>query len=699
MEVRVVATRALGRVGGARAATTLLKSLAHPHPLPEGIVAMALLDVGAEAIPSLSETLRSDSAAQRSMAAEALGPLEAVAAWRDIAALLDDVDVRVRVNAVRALGQLGVPDAGDAVARCLEPAGPAALRAEAACALGQIGADRYVPLLVTGVENRDHSVAHNSAEALTKAGDAGYRALLMLAAGRAMDPITHGRHSRTPISGRCAGTPISRPICRCDRMTGALATVIRGFAWFALAYFLVLNTWYLGLVIVAALETIGTARRAPFAGHDEIFQSALAPPITVVVPARNEAATIVACVRGLLHLRYPVHEVVVIEDGSTDDTFERLREAFDLVDIPRVIRNDVPIIGRINSTHAPRNRENLVVVRKDSIGRPADAVNVGINVARYPLICRVDADSYLDRDALLAAIKPFIEDPQLVVAVGGTIRVANGSTVEDGRIVDARMPSGWLARIQTVEYLRAFLLGRVGWSRMRGMLFVSGAFGLFRRDVLVEIGGCDVVSEGDDLELVTRLHHQFRRARRRYRLSFVAEPCCWTHVPTTRAVLARQRRRWAQTLAETLWIHREMICNPRFGLMGLVVLPYYVVFEMLGAIVELVALPMFAIGLAIGIIDPNLALLFVIFGIGYAAFLSIVALAVEEFSYHRYTNWHDLGVALIAAIVENVGYRQMYVWWRIRGLVNAFRRRPAVWLRPPVTPTASTTSSVSASTT
>jgi hypothetical protein len=152
-------------------------------------------------------------------------------------------------------------------------------------------------------------------------------------------------------------------------------------------------------------------------------------------------------------------------------------------------------------------------------------------------------------------------------------------------------------------------------------------------------------------------------------------------------------------LAETLWIHREMICNPRFGLMGLVVLPYYVVFEMLGAIVELVAVPMFAIGLAIGIIDPNLALLFVIFGIGYAAFLSIVALAVEEFSYHRYTNWHDLGVALIAAIVENVGYRQMYAWWRIRGLVNAFRRRPAVWLRPPVTPTASTTSSVSASTT
>ena len=174
VEVRVVATRALGRVGGARAATTLLKSLAHPHPLPEGIVAMALLDVGAEAIPSLCETLRSDSAAQRSMATEALGPLEAVAAWRDIAALLDDVDVRVRVNAVRALGQLGVPDAGDAVARGLEPAEPAALRAEAARALGQIGADRYVPLLVTGVENRDHSVAHNSAEALTKAGDAGY---------------------------------------------------------------------------------------------------------------------------------------------------------------------------------------------------------------------------------------------------------------------------------------------------------------------------------------------------------------------------------------------------------------------------------------------------------------------------------------------------------------------------------------------
>ena len=195
VEVRVVATRALGRVGGAQAATTLLRSLAHPHPLPEGIVAMALLDVGAEAIPSLRETLRSESAAQRSMATEVLGPLAAMAAWRDIVMLLEDVDLHVRVNAVRTLGQLGVPNAGDAIARCLEPAEPAALRAEAARrALGQIGADRYVPLLVAGVENSEYSVAHNSAEALTQAGDAGHRALLMLAA-RSGDGSDHAREA------------------------------------------------------------------------------------------------------------------------------------------------------------------------------------------------------------------------------------------------------------------------------------------------------------------------------------------------------------------------------------------------------------------------------------------------------------------------------------------------------------------------
>ena len=459
-------------------------------------------------------------------------------------------------------------------------------------------------------------------------------------------------------------------------MIDAPGALIQGFAWFALGYFVVLNTWYLGLLALAGLEALDQVRGAPFAGHDDIFHSPLAPPITIVVPARDNEASIVGCVRGLLHLRYPDFEVIVIDDGSTDQTFEQLRDAFDLAEIPRVIRNDLPTVGRILSSYAPRNREHLTVVRKQGTGSLADAMNVGINAALHPLVCRVDPGSYLDDEALLALAKPFIEDPVQVIAAGATIRVANGSTIEDGRVVDARMPKGWLARIQAVEYLRSFLIGGVAWSRMRAMLFVSGAFALFRRDVLVASGGFDPRSQGDDLELVTRLHHQFCRAGRPYRLVFVADPCCWTQVPVTHVGLARQRRRWAKSLAETVSIHRAMVAKPRYGFMGIVVLPYYLVVGLFGSLVELAAIPVLVCGYVLGYIDPTLALLLLIFGLGYATFLSIAALAVEEFSYHRYRSWRDLTLTILAAVIENLGYRQLYAWWRLRGLPHLFRRRP-----------------------
>jgi cellulose synthase/poly-beta-1,6-N-acetylglucosamine synthase-like glycosyltransferase len=466
-------------------------------------------------------------------------------------------------------------------------------------------------------------------------------------------------------------------------MAPAATTALEVFAWFVLGYFMLLNSWYLVLLALAAYEAFSAARRAPFAGHNELSRSPLAPPISIIVPARDEEKTIVECVRGLLNLRYPDHEVVVIDDGSTDATFELMRAAFDLVEVRRVIRDEVRTIGRIRSTHVSRSGAHLLVVRKDGIGRPADAVNAGINAARNPLVCRVDADSYLDHDSLLAVAAPFIEDPLRVVAVAGSIRVANGSKVSHGRITEAHMPRRWIERIQTVEYLRSFLMGRAGWSRMQGMLFVSGAFGLFRRDVLVQIGGVDLESEGDDLELTTRIHHVLRKNKRPYRLAFIAGTCCWTEAPSTYRQLARQRRRWAHTLTESLWMHRTMICNPRYGVIGMLVLPYYVVFEMLGAFVELGAIVAFPLALALGVIDVKVALLFAVLGFGYATFLSLLTLYVEEASYHRYQSWRDLAVAALASVAENIGYRQLHAWWRVRGVTDVLRGRSGKWVDGP----------------
>jgi cellulose synthase/poly-beta-1,6-N-acetylglucosamine synthase-like glycosyltransferase len=462
-------------------------------------------------------------------------------------------------------------------------------------------------------------------------------------------------------------------------VTELVGHALVGFDWFVLVYFVALNSLYLLLVSIASLDVTRTLRRLAFAGHDDLFANPFTPGISVLVPAHNEELVIVESVHALLSLRYPEFEVIVIDDGSTDATFERLAAAFDLVETDRMIPPVAPAIGRVLSVHAARGGEPLVVIRKENAGRRSDPLNVGLNAARQPLVCMVDADSILDHDALLRVVKPFVDDPERTVASGGVIRAVNGSVVERGRVIEPRMPSDWLARIQVLEYLRSFLLGRTGWSRLGGLLIISGAFGLFRRDLVLEIGGLDLDCIGEDAELVTRLHRHLRGRRQRYRIVFVAEPVSWTEVPSTYATLARQRRRWSLGLAQVLRKHRAMIGNLRFGRIGLVVLPYYLVFELLGPVVELFGVAAVITGLILGLVNIHFAILFALFAVGYGVFLSIAAVTVEEFSFHRYHRWRDLGVAIAAAVLENFGYRQLHAFWRLRGLIDSIKRRDVGW--------------------
>jgi cellulose synthase/poly-beta-1,6-N-acetylglucosamine synthase-like glycosyltransferase len=455
--------------------------------------------------------------------------------------------------------------------------------------------------------------------------------------------------------------------------------IISGFNWFVLGYFLVLNTGYLVLIAIASLDVSQWLRRVAFAGHDDIFANPLTPAVSIIVPAFNEELSIVENVRAMLVLKYPEFEVVVVDDGSTDATFERLRDAFDLVETNHAVTNEVPTIGEVISVHVPAGGGPLIVVRKANAGRRSDAVNVGLNTVNHPLVCMIDADSLLEEDALLRVVKPFIDDPRRVVASGGVIRAANGSRIESGHVVDATMPRRWVERVQVLEYLRSFLLGRTGWSKVGGLLIISGAFGVFRRDIVVEVGGLDLTTLGEDAELVARIHHYLRKQKRDYRITFVAEPVCWTEVPHSRKVLARQRVRWSQGLAEVLWRHRTMVGNPRYGRIGLVVLPYYLMFELLGPVVELFGVLAVIASFALGITNVTFFILFAAVAFGYGAFVSMAALAVEEFSFHRYRRWRDLFAAVAAVVVENVGYRQMHSWWRLRGLYRAISGRETSW--------------------
>jgi cellulose synthase/poly-beta-1,6-N-acetylglucosamine synthase-like glycosyltransferase len=461
-------------------------------------------------------------------------------------------------------------------------------------------------------------------------------------------------------------------------MTNALRDVVGGFDWFVLVYFVLLNSGYLALIAIASVDVARWMRRLGFAGHDDIFTNPLTPGVSVLVPAFNEELSIVESTHAMLAVKYPEFEVIVVDDGSTDGTFERMRRAFNLVEVERVIPDDVPTIGAIISTHAPAAGAPLLVVRKENAGRRADALNVGINAARQPLVCMVDADSLLEEESLLRVVKPFIDDSR-IVATGGAIRAANGSTVERGRVLVPRMPRRWIERVQVLEYLRSFLLGRTGWSRLGALLIISGAFGVFRREVVVEVGGLDLQTLGEDAELVTSIHRLSRDEKRDWRVGFVAEPVCWTEVPRDPGVLGRQRRRWSQGLAEILWKHRRMMLNPRYGRIGMLTLPYYFLFELIGPIVELTGIPIVILGLALGVVNPAFALLFAAVALGYGMFVSVSALAVEEFSFRRYPRWRDLAAALFAAVAENVGYRQMHAWWRLHGLWRFIRRQDTGW--------------------
>ena len=446
-----------------------------------------------------------------------------------------------------------------------------------------------------------------------------------------------------------------------------------------LTYFVALNTSYLALITLAGLEFGRHLRRAPFAGADDMFRSPLTLPVSVIVPAYNEGAGIVAAVTAMTALRYPRYEVVVVDDGSSDDTFELLRAEFDLVEVPRVVPGEVPYHSQVLSVHVARaNPETLTVVRKTNGGK-ADALNVGINLARHPLICMVDADSVLDPDALLSVTKPFGDDPLRVVACGGVVRIANGCKVIGGRVVDVRMPKQWLVRIQVVEYLRAFLMGRTGWSRLGGLVVISGAFGVFRRDLVVRVGGMDTATIGEDAELVVRLHRHLREQKQDYRVVFVAEPVSWSEAPSTRTVLGRQRRRWHRGIAEILGKHRRMIGNPRYGRIGLVALPYYVVFELLAPFVELSALVLLPLGRWIDAIDTAFLWRFVLVAYGYGLLVSLVSLFIEEVSFHRYPRWSDLGRGMVAAVLENFGYRQVLAVWQVAGAIGALHGRKAEW--------------------
>jgi cellulose synthase/poly-beta-1,6-N-acetylglucosamine synthase-like glycosyltransferase len=453
-------------------------------------------------------------------------------------------------------------------------------------------------------------------------------------------------------------------------MAEAIHALLTALDVAVLCYFVLINSFQSVLMTSAVVELRDQARRSWGQRSEALLGSSAAPLITIVAPAYNEASTIAQSVRSLLTLRYPRLQVVVVNDGSPDATLATLQEKFDLVPVPAVFRRAVPS-ARVRGIYRSRSTANLLVVDKENGGK-ADALNAGLNVASGDLVCAIDADTLIEPDALLRVVRPFL-DRDDVVASGGTIRVVNGSAVRAGRVVVPRVPRRFLAGVQAVEYLRAFLFGRLGWNRIGGNLIVSGAFGLFSRQALLAVDGYLDETVGEDMELVVRLRRRGIETGGPSAVVFVPDPVAWTEAPETLAVLGRQRDRWHRGLADVIMRHRALLANTRYGALGVVVFPYFALVELLGPLLELFGLVALLLGLTIEAVDLTFAGLFFLASYGWGLLLSLSAVLLDEFAFPRYRRLSDRALLVLWAVCESIGYRQCTVYWRARGFGRYLR--------------------------
>jgi cellulose synthase/poly-beta-1,6-N-acetylglucosamine synthase-like glycosyltransferase len=436
-----------------------------------------------------------------------------------------------------------------------------------------------------------------------------------------------------------------------------------------LIYFSALQLVLFGLLILSFFDMRRRLAQNFYADYEAVAKSHFTFPITVLVPAYNEAAGVIDSVRSVLSLDYPQHEVIVINDGSTDDTMERLRQEFRLERRDLVFRKSLEIKGAIRGLYRSATTPHLTVIDKEHAGK-SDALNAGLNLSRYPLFCTIDADSLFQENALLRVVRPFLEDPDRVIAVGGQVRVANGCRVERGRVVEPRLPTNILAAFQVVEYLRAFVASRLGLSAMNNLLILSGVFSLFRKDVVIEVGGYRAGVVTEDMEMVLRLHRRMREQRRPYAVVFLPDPICWTEVPETLGALARQRNRWYRGLIHSLWLHKSLLWGKHSGSLRWIGLPYYFFFEFMGPIVELVGYVLIPICYFLGILSPVFFWAFLFLSVTSGAFLSISSVFLEELSFGLYRSWGDFAQMVGIGVLENFSYRILTLFFRLGALVD-----------------------------
>lgn len=449
---------------------------------------------------------------------------------------------------------------------------------------------------------------------------------------------------------------------------------LTAFLWYfqivILIYFIIANGTYTVFTLLSLKDITKYASIVTRHNINTLLSGVFYKPLSIIVPAYNEENTITTSVASLLSLQYPEYEVIVVNDGSTDNTMKNLVEHFRLVRTDRVIQLSLkhkPVREVLISLDHP----NLIVLDKEQGGK-ADALNAGINISNFPVFCSIDADSLLENEALLRAARLFVEDKR-VIATGGIVRVLNGSRIENATVTEILAPKKVIECFQAVEYIKGFLSGRTAWNRFGSLLIISGAFGIFRKDIVLKIKGYRE-TVGEDMDLVVRLHKHCREQRFPYKIVFIPDPICFTQVPSDLKSLLDQRNRWHRGLIDSLLYSKKMFLNPRYGSVGVFGYLYFGLLEGLGPIVEFTGYVGFILFSIFGYVNSDFALLFFIVAILWGMWINIGSVLLDDILYKRYKRVSDLLKLCMYGFFEMLGYRQIITMERMLATFMFWRK-------------------------
>ncbi|MDP5106919.1 MAG: glycosyltransferase family 2 protein [Polaribacter sp.] len=460
-----------------------------------------------------------------------------------------------------------------------------------------------------------------------------------------------------------------------------LRNILLTFHYFFLVFTVLIVGSYIILAFLSSKETKSYLKKNSFVNYKDLITSSIAPSISIIAPAYNESLNIVENVRSLLSTHYVNYDVIIVNDGSKDDSLEKLIKAYDLEHVEYLIDYKVPTQKLRAGVFKSKNPafEKLTVVDKENGGK-ADALNCGINISQSRYLACIDVDCLLLEDSLQRMVKPFLEyTDRKVIASGGVIRIANSCKIVDGKLIEVNFPDKWLERAQILEYLRSFLLGRMAWARLNGLLVISGAFGLFDKEIAIEVGGYDTKTVGEDMEIIVRMRKYMEERNLKYKVAYIPDPLCWTEAPDDKKIIISQRNRWTRGTIETLKMHREIGLNPKYRLLGMLSFPYWFIFERMAPLIEVTG--MFYFIFLYFYQDLSWSFVIGLFLLAYlfSLLFSFVAIFTEEFTYHQYSK-KGIGIKLVLTVfLEPFILHPLVLYAAMRGNYDYYFNKKKKW--------------------